>query len=58
MTLQNIGKQPDRLLRVSTPIARGAEMHTMAFEHGGKTEVKVVVQVPTARAGGLAGHNR
>ncbi|MEP7101628.1 MAG: copper chaperone PCu(A)C [Burkholderiales bacterium] len=104
VTLENTGKQPDRLLRISTPIAQRAEIHTMTldangvmrmrevtdiplvpgtpvkmrpgegyhfmliglkqplkegdsfpltmeFERGGKTEVKVVVQVPKPRAG-------
>ena len=107
--LENTGKQPDRLLRVSTPVAARTEMHTMAvdaggvmrmreigdiplapgaaikmrpgagihfmlmglkqplkdgesfpmtleFERGGKVEVKVVVQVPKARAGETAEH--
>lgn len=106
-TLENTGKQPDKLLRVSTPIAQRAEIHTMSvdaggvmrmrevtdiplvpgtpvkmrpgdgfhfmlmglkqplkegdsfpltmeFERGGKTEVKVVVQVPKPRAGEAA----
>jgi copper(I)-binding protein len=113
-TLENTGKQPDRLLRVSTPIAARAEIHTMTqddagvmrmrevgeialapgaaikmrpgqggfhfmlidlkqplkegdsfpmtmeFEHGGKVELKVVVQVPkghgAAMAGNMEGH--
>jgi copper(I)-binding protein len=108
-TLLNRGTQPDRLLRVTTPIAQRAEIHTMAvdaggvmrmreageialapgvavkmrpgagyhlmliglkqplkegdsfpltmeFERGGKTEVKVVVQVPKARAGDADEH--
>jgi periplasmic copper chaperone A len=108
-TLENTGKQPDRLLRVSTPIAQRAEIHTMAvdaggvmrmreaadialapgapvkmrpgdgfhfmlmglkqplkegdsfpltleFERGGKTEVKVVVQVPKSRSGETLEH--
>ena len=107
-TLENTGKQPDRLLRISTPIAQRAEIHTMAvdaggvmrmrevgeialapgvpvkmrpgegmhfmliglkqplkegdsfaltmeFERGGKTEVKVVVQVPRPRADAAPG---
>jgi periplasmic copper chaperone A len=106
-TLQNTGKQPDRLLRASSPVAARAEIHTMSmdsagvmrmreageialapgttikmrpgdgyhvmlmglkqplkegdsfpmtleFERGGKTEVKVVVQVP--KAGAMAEH--
>ena len=108
-TLENTGKRPDRLLRVSTPVAASAEMHTMSvdaggvmrmreladmpvnpgtpikmrpgqgahimlmglkrplkegdtfpmtmeFERGGKVEVKVVVQVPKARAGETTEH--
>ena len=108
-TLENTGKQPDRLLRVSTPVAERTEMHTMAvdaggvmrmrevadialapgavikmrpgmglhfmliglkqplkegdtfpmtmeFERGGKTVVKVVVQVPKARPGEMGEH--
>jgi copper(I)-binding protein len=109
-TLENTGKQPDRLLRISTPIAARAEIHTMTqdaagvmrmrevgeialapgaaikmrpgeggfhfmlidlkqplkdgdsfpmtmeFEHGGKVELKVVVQVPKARGGAMAGN--
>lgn len=104
VSLENTGKQPDRLLSVSTPIAQRAEIHTMTmsadgvmrmrevdeivlapgmsvkmrpgdgyhfmliglkqplkegdsfpltmvFERGGKTEVKVVVQVPKPRLG-------
>ena len=107
-TLENTGKQPDRLLRISTPIAQRAEIHTMAvdaggvmrmreaaamdlapgvpvkmrpgdgyhfmliglkqplkegdsfpltmeFERGGKTEVKVVVQVPKGHGAGMEG---
>ena len=101
-TLENTGKQPDRLLRVSSPVAGHGEVHTMTmdggvmrmreveaiplapgesikmrpgqgyhfmlmdlkqplkegdtfpmtmeFERGGKVEVKVVVQVPKAKA--------
>jgi copper(I)-binding protein len=109
VTLENTGKQPDRLIRVSTRVAQRAEIHTMAvdaggvmrmrevgeialtpgvpvkmrpgegyhfmlmglkqplkegdsfpmtleFEHGGKVEVKVVVQVPKARPGEIAEH--
>jgi copper(I)-binding protein len=108
-TLENTGKQPDRLLRVSTPVAGRSEIHTMTqdaagvmrmrevgeialapgavikmrpgggfhfmlfdlkqplkegdtfpmtmeFEHGGKVELKVVVQVPKARGGAMAGN--
>lgn len=106
-TLENTGKQPDRLLRVSSPVAGHAEVHTMTmdggvmrmreidaiplapgesikmrpgqgyhfmlmdlkqplkegdtfpmtmeFERGGKVEVKVVVQVPKAKAKAMEG---
>ncbi len=109
--LRNTGTQPDRLLRVATPIAQRAEIHsmsidaggimrmrevtdiplapgasvamrpgdgfhfmligvkqplkagdsfpmTMEFERGGRTEVKVVVQVPKPRAGEAAGEHK
>lgn len=108
-TLTNTGQQADKLLRVDTPIAQRAELHSMTvdaggvmrmrelpemplapgasikmrpgeglhfmliglkqplkagdsfpltleFERGGKTEVKVVVQVPKAGAGMATEH--
>ena len=33
-TLENTGKQPDRLLRVRTPVAERAEVHTMSMDGG------------------------
>jgi periplasmic copper chaperone A len=33
-TLENTGKQPDRLLRVSTPVAARTELHTMSMDDG------------------------
>jgi periplasmic copper chaperone A len=33
-TLENTGKQPDRLLRASTPAAARAELHTMSMDDG------------------------
>jgi periplasmic copper chaperone A len=33
-TLENTGKQPDRLLRASTPAAARAELHTMNMDDG------------------------
>lgn len=33
--LDNTGKQPDRLLRASTPVAARTELHTMAVDAGG-----------------------
>lgn len=109
VTLENTGKEPDRLLRASTPAAQRAELHTMTvdaggvmrmrelpdislapgvpvkmrpgaglhimlvglkqplvegdsfaltleFERGGKTEVKVIVQVPKPRPGEMGEH--
>lgn len=109
VTLENTGKESDRLLRASTPAAQRVELHTMTvdadnvmrmrevddipltpgvpvkmrpgaglhimlvglkqplveggsfpmtleFERGGKTEVKVVVQVPKPRPGEAAEH--
>jgi periplasmic copper chaperone A len=109
LTLENTGKEPDRLLRVSTPAAQRSELHTMTvdtgnvmrmrevadiqlapgipvkmrpgaglhimlvglkqalvegnsfpmtleFERGGKTEVKVVVQVPKPRPSEVGSH--
>ena len=108
--LENTGKEPDRLLRASSPVAQRTELHTMSvdaggvmrmrevadiplaagasvtmrpgtglhimliglkqplkegdtfpmtleFERGGKTEVKVVVQVPKARSGDAGEHH-
>ncbi|MEO8280851.1 MAG: copper chaperone PCu(A)C [Ideonella sp.] len=109
VTLLNVGKLPDRLLRASTPVAQRTELHmmsvdaggvmrmrevadialqpgepvrmrpgaglhfmliglkqplkegdtfpmTLEFERGGKTEVKVVVQVPRLRPGASGEH--
>ncbi|HWH83171.1 MAG TPA: copper chaperone PCu(A)C, partial [Burkholderiaceae bacterium] len=33
-TLENTGKQPDKLVRASTPIAQRTEIHTMAMDGG------------------------
>ena len=33
-TLENSGKQPDRLLRASTPVAARTELHTMSMDAG------------------------
>ena len=33
-TLENTGKQPDRLLRASTPVAARTELHTMSMDDG------------------------
>jgi copper(I)-binding protein len=110
VTLENTGREPDRLLQASTPMAQRVEMHTMTldaagvmrmrevadialapglrvsmrpgaglhfmlvglkqplvqgdsfpmtldFERGGRTEVKVVVQVPRPRSGEAAEHH-
>ena len=47
-TLENIGKQPDRLLRVSTPIAQRAEIHTMAVDAGGVMRMREADAIPLA----------
>ena len=49
-TLENTGKAPDRLLRVSTPVAARAEIHTMAMDDGvmRMREVDAIAVVPGA----------
>ena len=44
-TLENTGKQPDRLVRVSTPIAERAEIHTMAVDTGGVMRMREVGEI-------------
>jgi copper(I)-binding protein len=44
-TLENTGKQPDRLLRVSTPLAQRAEIHTMAVDAGGVMRMREVSEI-------------
>lgn len=46
--LENTGKHPDRLLRVSTPVAGRTEMHTMAIDAGGVMRMREVTEVPLA----------
>ena len=43
--LENTGKQPDRLLRVSTTVAARTEMHTMSVE-GGVMRMREVADIP------------
>ena len=47
-TLENTGKTPDRLLRVSTPVAARAEIHTMNMDDGvmRMREVDAIAIVP------------
>ena len=44
-TLENTGKQPDRLIRVSTPVAQRAEIHTMAVDAGGVMRMREVGEI-------------
>jgi len=44
-TLEDTGKQPDRLLRVSTPIAQRAEIHTMAVDASGVMRMREVGEI-------------
>jgi copper(I)-binding protein len=46
--LENTGKQADRLLRVSTPVADHAEIHTMNMDNGGVMRMREVADVPVA----------
>ena len=48
VTLENTGKQPDRLLRVSTPVAQRAEIHTMAVDAGGVMRMREVPEIALA----------
>lgn len=48
-TLENTGKQADRLLRASTPVAQRTEVHTMAVDANGvmrMREVDAIVLAP------------
>ena len=44
-TLENTGKQPDRLIRVSTPVAQRAEIHTMTVDAGGVMRMREVGEI-------------
>jgi copper(I)-binding protein len=48
VTLENTGKQPDRLLRISTPNAQRAEIHTMAVDAGGVMRMREVDAIALA----------
>jgi periplasmic copper chaperone A len=48
VTLENTGKEPDRLLRASTPAAQRAELHTMSIDAGGVMRMREVSEVPLA----------
>ena len=48
VTLSNTGKQPDRLLRISTPIAQRAEIHTMSVDAGGVMRMREVAEIVLA----------
>jgi periplasmic copper chaperone A len=47
-TLSNNGKQPDRLLRASTPIAQRTELHSMAVDAGGVMRMREVEGISIA----------
>ena len=47
-TMENTGKQPDRLLRVSTPVAAQAQMHTMAMGTGDVMHMREVADIALA----------
>jgi copper(I)-binding protein len=47
-TLENTGKQPDRLLRVSTPVAARAEIHTMSLDADGVMRMREVDAIAIA----------
>ena len=47
-TLQNTGKQADKLVRISTPIAQRAEIHTMAVDAGGVMRMREVGEIALA----------
>ena len=46
--LENTGKQPDRLLRVSTPAAARTEMHTMGVDAGGVMRMRELPDIAIA----------
>lgn len=48
VTLENTGQQPDRLLRISTPVAQRAEMHTMAVDAGGVMRMRELSEIVVA----------
>ena len=47
-TLENTGKQPDRLLRVSTPAAARTELHTMAVDAGDVMRMREITEIALA----------
>jgi copper(I)-binding protein len=49
-TLENTGKQPDRLVRVSTPVAQRAEMHTMTLDASGVMRMREVSEIAVTPA--------
>jgi periplasmic copper chaperone A len=46
--LENTGKQTDRLLRVSTPVAERSEMHTMTIDAGGVMRMREIAEIQLA----------
>ncbi len=47
-TLENTGKQPDRLLRVSSPVAARAEIHTMSMDSAGVMRMREAGEIALA----------
>lgn len=47
-TLTNTGQQADRLLRVGTPIAQRAELHSMTVDAGGVMRMRELAEMPLA----------
>ncbi len=47
-TLENTGKQPDRLLRVSSPVAARAEIHTMSMDSAGIMRMREAGEIALA----------
>ena len=47
-TLENTGSKPDRLLRVSTPMAGRVEMHTMNIDTEGVMRMRMVDDIAVA----------
>jgi copper(I)-binding protein len=46
--MENTGSRPDRLLRVSTPVAERAELHTMGVDDGGVMRMREVPAIDLA----------
>ena len=47
-TLENTGKQPDRLLRASSPVAARAEIHTLSMDSAGVMRMREAGEIALA----------